>query len=710
MIDIEKPFKLENITVHPKTDELSYCGKTIAIKSMAMKVICYFAKNKDIVISRDCLRNDLWQNPTTSNHTINNHIYSLRQSLAQLDDQTKFFHTVTGTKNGYRLLADVTQETIQPISSSTGLNASKLSDESAHNKNKLNKTKLRSLILPSFLIVTCIIIFLSQETKFYNHATALTSHAGQEQNPAISLDGDIIIYANRTRRPFTWELYASKVQTPLQPTKVFSSMVNHDNFVSISPNKKYIAFIRYAKGAEGIYIANFNADSLTAHNEKLTIPLSAVNSTPAISWLNNSQFFYTAKKTALAPLKIYLYDLATNRSEQVTSPPINTVGDFAVVVSPDRNWLAIMRADNLHGYQLYLYHLSTKTLMKTQVTNTEQRLNISFSDDSLKVYFVDQQGFLSSYDIKKKVITKISAQQHMGYWPLKIPGKEQFIMQEDWGLSPLTAQIIKTNNPRVGGDGASEVVVNNGLSIAAVEGIANGGLIFASVKPNQQIEIWKYQHGKVFKLNEFHETIEYREPLNLHWSKNTNTALLSINKSCRIIDIDSGKDTPLCPDNENIYAGRFSYDGQSIFLASFDNSNAIEIGVSGYPVNNIPELGSVNSIHQNSDGSFYYSKEPSFDIYHFNPTTGENTLIVKRTFVYHRYSGNDFVVTAQGIYYMDRIAVTKNSIYYYDFSSKKSEYIIDSKGNYPSLVISEDERFIYLIESTNHDSKLLLIE
>jgi len=109
-MDFQQSFKLENIIVNPKTDQLSFNGTTLEIKSMAMKVLCYFANNQEKLISRDCLRENVWKNLTTSNHTINNNIYSLRQTIAKLDPDTKYIHTVTGSNgNGYRLLVDVTQ-------------------------------------------------------------------------------------------------------------------------------------------------------------------------------------------------------------------------------------------------------------------------------------------------------------------------------------------------------------------------------------------------------------------------------------------------------------------------------------------------------------------------------------------------------------------------------------------------------------------------
>lgn len=731
MIDTQYPFNIAHITIHPKTDELSSDGVTIEIKSMAMKMICYFAEHHEAVITRDNLRNNIWQNSTASDHTINNHMYSLRQIFASFDDNTKFFHTVTGNKSGYRLLAQVSQEidnlSVQSANGSLqdqNSNPNSGSTSSKDNKkttpsdsiNKSNVSSKNKVIALTTVLLTAIIamILLFPSKPSYDKMSALTTMPGREQNPTISQDGTILVYANRVNRDLTWELYAARLSPSseiIEQNKIFEAQGRRDNYVSISPNKKLIAFIHYPKNETGIYLADFDENTLSATNERLVIPLKTMNLSPVINWLNDTQFFYNATEAISAPRKIYKYDLLLNKSEPISAPPLNTYGDFTSVVSPNKHWLAIMRSDGSLGYELFLYDLKQKVLITTGIKNTEERLNVSFSDDSQAVHFINQEGFLSSYHIGSEKVDTISSLQHPGYWPLKIPGKNQFIIQQDWGLSSLTNRIIKVSNPEAGGDGKSEIIIDNGLSIRAMAGIDKNGLIFASLTANQKIELWKYQQGKSVKLDAFNNAPQYKPAISLDWLKDTDKALLSINNTCLLIDIKTGKDTPLCPANEILYAGKFSHDGRTIFLAgnSHNIPRSVELGLTGYPLNPMPKISAATTIQQDSRGDFYYSAEPNFDIYHFNPQTGENNKLIERTFVIGRYSNNDFVVVDRGIYYMDRKKIRQNAIYFYNFESQKITYIARSKDNYPHLVVSDDEKFIYIIESYDNDSKLSLI-
>jgi DNA-binding winged helix-turn-helix (wHTH) protein len=731
MINIDKPFKIAEINIYPQTDEISLDGVTIEIKSMAMKLICYFAVHPEQVISRDALRQDLWKNAKASDHTINNHIYSLRQIFTQLDNKTKYLHTVTGSQSGYRLLAKVSQTldeeaTNQAKHTKPTINHVQVENTDPHLthlvKHKspiprvsyfstLSKTTL--VALSSIILVALItLIFLPEPS--YNSLSPLTSMQGREQNPSISQDGAIVLYANRSNRESTWELYASRLSDSaksLTSKKVFQADRNNDNYVSISPNKKLIAFIRYPKNKRGIYLADFDENTLSATNERLAIPLNDMNLSPAISWLTDTQFFYTATEAISAPRKIFSYDLQRQKSKRITAPPLNTYGDFAVVVSPDKHWLAIMRADASYGYELYLYDLHKKALLPTPVTNSEERLNISFDDNSNNVFFINQQGYLSSYNIYDQVVKNISTLKHPGYFPLKIPGKNQFIAQQDWGLSSLTNRVIKISNPLMGGDATNEVVIDNGLSIRSITSIANNGLIFASIKANQKIELWKYTQEKTIKLAEFNNTPSYKSTLSLDWLKGSDKALLSINNTCFIIDLNTGQDSPLCPDNHVLYAGKFSKDGQSIYLAGDENNKpqAVEMGISGYPLKPLETMRSANAIQQGDTDNFYYSESNSYDIYQYNAKTGKKSKLIDRSYVIERFSNNDFVVVDNGIYFMDRKEIKKNAIYFYRFKDKKLSYVIPSKDNYPHFVLSDDEKFIYLIQSYDNNSHLTLI-
>lgn len=79
-----KIFQLAEFKVEPTIDTVSFGNQSIAIKSMAMKILCYLASHEGQLVTRDDLRERVWNNSTVSDHAINNHIYGLRRALSKL--------------------------------------------------------------------------------------------------------------------------------------------------------------------------------------------------------------------------------------------------------------------------------------------------------------------------------------------------------------------------------------------------------------------------------------------------------------------------------------------------------------------------------------------------------------------------------------------------------------------------------------------------
>ncbi|MCW8878584.1 MAG: winged helix-turn-helix domain-containing protein [Kangiellaceae bacterium] len=713
MSNFSAQFQVGNVLVDPSADQLALAEQKIEIQSMAMKVLCFFASNGGKLVTRDDLRESVWQNTTTSNHTINNHIYSLRQSFAKLDPDTKYFHTVTGRNgNGYRLLAPIIP-TVQP-QPAVPEKLDKNKSPNAADNQKLPKLK-RLKFIAIFLILGLAGIILRHYfylSPSHIQTTQLTFEDGREQSPAISSDGKILLYSHRKIQTKSWELYSNIVGQKLAATKVFDSNNNNDNFVSISPSNKYIAFRRLKHDEEGIYIADFDVITLTAKNPRRVISLQRFNLSPEVSWYNDNLFYYTVRSASWAPNRIFSYRIDTGETTAISSPAIKSNGDIALSLSPDRNWLGIIRTEGYLDNRLVLYHLPTKTFYRTEAPLSEYAIKISFSDDSKAVYFVDNKGYLSSYHIESEQIDRISDTRFLGYWPLKIPGKNQFILQQEWGLSSLTSEIISINNPRKNGDAAVNVIANNGLAIRAIEGLGDSGLLFASLKPNYHVELWRYQNGTTYQLKEFNQREHYRYPLSFNWQQGTDKALLSVDRSCRLVNINTGKDTPLCPADEKVYAGTFSDYDKTVLLASFESGRpeVLKMGASGYPLEVVEELIKANMAKQTVDGQLYYRVEPGADIFRYDPQTKQTELLIDRAYIANGYSTNDFVVVQSGIYFMDKVAGKNNAVYFYSFAEKSIEHVVDSPNYYPNIVLSPDEKLIYLIRATDSDTQLNLLE
>lgn len=83
--------------------ELSRAGKPVALTPQEFKILKYFVQNRERVISRDELLNEVWGYQCyPSTRTVDNHILKLRQKLEKDPAHPEHFRTVHGA--GYKFV------------------------------------------------------------------------------------------------------------------------------------------------------------------------------------------------------------------------------------------------------------------------------------------------------------------------------------------------------------------------------------------------------------------------------------------------------------------------------------------------------------------------------------------------------------------------------------------------------------------------------
>ena len=91
------------VCVNFLTMEISRSEKPVALTAQEFKLLRFFIKTPELVLSRDELLNEVWgYNNYPSTRTVDNHICKLRQKLEPTPDQPIHFLTVHGT--GYRFV------------------------------------------------------------------------------------------------------------------------------------------------------------------------------------------------------------------------------------------------------------------------------------------------------------------------------------------------------------------------------------------------------------------------------------------------------------------------------------------------------------------------------------------------------------------------------------------------------------------------------
>lgn len=100
---VPETYSLGDIFINFTKMELTQAGKPITLTSQEFKVLRFFIQNKDRVISREELLNEVWgYRNYPSTRTVDNHILRLRQKLEKDPSHPLHFKTVHGS--GYKFV------------------------------------------------------------------------------------------------------------------------------------------------------------------------------------------------------------------------------------------------------------------------------------------------------------------------------------------------------------------------------------------------------------------------------------------------------------------------------------------------------------------------------------------------------------------------------------------------------------------------------
>ncbi|MGP4066401.1 response regulator transcription factor [Oceanobacillus sp. M65] len=92
---------VEQIQIDPNLHRVRVNGVTIQLKTMEYKLLSYLAKNKNRIVTKDELFQNVWGDSFVGDGTLNVHIRHLREKIEKNPKEPQFIKTVWGT--GYVL-------------------------------------------------------------------------------------------------------------------------------------------------------------------------------------------------------------------------------------------------------------------------------------------------------------------------------------------------------------------------------------------------------------------------------------------------------------------------------------------------------------------------------------------------------------------------------------------------------------------------------
>ncbi|MBY0507964.1 MAG: protein kinase [Bryobacteraceae bacterium] len=222
----------------------------------------------------------------------------------------------------------------------------------------------------------------------------LTSYPGSEQTPALSPDGKQVAFSWNGEKEDNFDIYVKLVDagTPVRLTQNPSV----DSAPAWSPDGRFLAFVRFERGIlNGAY---YVIPSLGGAERKVAEFQDAPShfARPTVSWSPDGKSIVIVD-TSVKPPAIAMVSVESGERKMLTTADPKSIGDSWPLVSPDGQWLAFLRQENIStGDWFRLPWGAASSATPTRITNThsDYRPGGSWTTDSKELVISANPGQL----------------------------------------------------------------------------------------------------------------------------------------------------------------------------------------------------------------------------------------------------------------------------------------------------------------------------
>ncbi len=336
---LEAPFRLASLQVNPATLELQRGGDLWTVEPRVMKVLVALNRSRGHPVRRDDLVDLCWEGRIVGEDSLNRGISQLRKALAP--EPGAAIDTIP--RVGYRLRVDVEEENF--------------SSATPHAPASGSRRRRSWLILAFFALglVAIAIWWLLSSPREWRAAELrpLTRETGVEDHPALSPDGQRLLYAAGPGFGAPRDLFLRGTRLgddlPIPVTRTAA-----DEFAPAwSPSGNRIAFIR--REASGDCYLVVMAPPSGAERAVGRCGLAPYG----LAWRGEEELLFGDRSADGLPRRLMAMNVITGIARPITSPPPDSIGDAAPAVSADGRYVIFRRTAALGSDDLFLLDLRT---------------------------------------------------------------------------------------------------------------------------------------------------------------------------------------------------------------------------------------------------------------------------------------------------------------------------------------------------------------
>ncbi len=661
-------FKIGNILIKPKHNQIIKEGKTILLEPLAMAMLLLLAEQQGNVIGSDELFKKLWQGKVVSDNALHRIVRQLRKALDDKAADPQYIRTVK--KSGYVLISEVKRS--QSLIS-TGYPISKLT---------LFTASLFVLVIAGYY-------WASQDSAPHQlqDIQQLTNLPGFERDPIYWPQKKSVIFTHQPNGVLFNNIAVRSIESA--EFRYLTDDYLHYSNLTLSHDGRYLAYVLRDDHKCSIQFSDISNDQVTFKPESLVeCPFESFN---ALTWsFDSSKIYYNKNGYKYSKSQL----VAININDKSTQIILNNVppdsNDYMPIAEPGGKRLAYVRYW-LDKFQIRLFDTESKTdVMLKEFNNHEPLTDISwlYGQQALLIYskeglqILTLEGKLSSIQ-QGKII-------NLNQWNSNDQIKLVYTI-EDYTSKVTEYKLPGTSDPALGEYHLGLTISDSSKSEYSGHYSSNGkAIIFVSDRETSDYRIWIKKNGKVELLD------ERAVGGSVRWSPDDKTILYSTeNGQMAIFDIESEKTQVLFDIEQNIgkvilsqrkdiiYFSQVIEDEHQIFRKDLNNSTVTQLtNEGGYYMQEV-----------NNGSLLYYNKYNRPGLWSLDQTTGSHQLVMTD---FHAMNYSHWQAFDNGLYYI-RNTNAARGLFFYDFESKQHKKLIDNKEFF-HFDVSPDQSKILITE------------
>ncbi len=639
-----------------------------------MEVLCFLAAQPGEVASREALLEGVWAGTIVTDDVLTRSISALRKVFQDNPRAPAVIETIP--KTGYRLIASVrpTQRGDQ-VPATPVLELNVTPPGASKKKNAAPRWQKWGVLVFIIIVGAGIWAWLRPDPPApVLQPLPLTTSANQEVNPALSPDGNQVVYAWSGAEGENWDIYI-RLLDATHAVRLTDDPAG-ENAPVFSPDGQWVAFMRYT--AEGCQL--YRVAVVGAPTERLGA--CSGNIYPDLAWSPDGAWLaFSSRDSEGDAFGITLIGIDDGRSVEVTRPAATNWGDHDPVFSPDGKSIVFTRSAS-EGIQ-DLYRVSLETRQETRLTFDGRNISgLDMMPGGNLVLFASNRGgtyglwtipidggtpelvLTTGWKVTKPTVNGgrlvfEQGQSDTNLWRMWNPasdsssGPAPILASTRWdmhpSISPEGDQIAFASN-RTGfyeiwiGDSSGQQVSQRtrfqGPFTGTPRWSPDGSMLAFDSRPEGHADVYVMPSagGQPRRL-----TDTAADELAASWSRDGAWIYFASSQggSWNVWKTRAnGEGAPLQVTSDGGFAAQESTDGHSLFFTRPDEPGLWKMPIDGgtsTKILNHPLIEDWGHWQVRPDGIYYIQRRPILQIIHFNPSLGTSSAVVSLAAEIPRY-------------------------------------------------------------------------